>query len=187
VSCLYQKVAILEAGEDKMNGLMRGMRTILTFFIFSVLLTLGKTGVSLAVSESLAALRINEAETAVNSAYVKVLEAEEKGADVSGLLVKLNSGARNISEAQMRFRNGDFDGAAYYAYLSVQSVDGVIEEAEQLKFLGGDQYRERSFQTVTTSVVAIVVIILGDIICWQLFRKRYFQKLLKMRLEEVEG
>jgi len=35
--------------------------------------------------------------------------------------------------------------------------------------------------------VAIVVIILWDVICWQLFKKRYFQKLLKMRPEEVEA
>jgi len=165
---------------------MRGMRILLAVLIFFVLLPFGMIGVSLAVSESLAALRIDEAETVVNSAYVKVLEAEEKGADVSDLLVKLNSGARNISEAQMRFRSGDFDGSVYYAHLSVQSVEGVIEEAEQLKVLAGDQYREKSFQTVTTSFVAIVVIILGDIICWQLFKKRYFQKLLKMKSEEVE-
>jgi len=170
-----------------MSGLMRGMRIILTVLVFSVLLTLGKNGVSLALSESEAALRIDEAETAVNSAYVKVLEAEEKGADVSALLVKLNFGARNISEAQMRFRNGDFVSAVYYADLSVQSVEGLIEEAEQLKVLASDQYREKSFLTVTTSVVAIVVIILGDVICWQLFKKRYFQKLLKMRPEEVEA
>ena len=170
-----------------MSGLIRKMRTLLTVFIFFVLLTLSKTGVSLAVSESEAALRIDEAETAVNSAYVKVLEAEEKGADVLALLVKLNCGARNISEAQMRFRNGDFGGAVYYANLSVQSVEGVIEEAEQLKVLASDQYRENSFQTVTTSVLAVVVIILGDVICWQLSKKRYLQKLLKMKPEEVEA
>ena len=169
-----------------MSGLMRGMRIILTVFIFSVLLTLGKTGVSLVVSESEAASRIDEAELAVNSAYVKVLEAEEKGADVSALLVKLNSGAGNLSEAQMRFRNGDFEGAVYYADLSVQSVEGLIEEAEQFKVLASDQYREKSFLTVTTSFVAIVVIILGDVICWQLFKQRYFQKVLRMKPEEVE-
>jgi len=170
-----------------MSALVRGMRIILTVLVFSVLLTLGKNGVSLALSESEAALRIDEAETAVNSAYVKVLEAEEKGADVSALLVKLNSGARNISEAQMRFRNGDFGGAVYYADLSIQSVEGLIEEAEQLKVLAGDQYREKSFQTVTTSFLAVVIVILGDVICWQLFKKRYLQKLLKMKPEEVEA
>jgi len=166
---------------------MRGMRTLLAVLIFFVLLPFGKIGVSLAVSESEAALRIDEAETVVNSAYVKVLEAEEKGADVSVLLVKLNSGARNISEAQMRLRNGDFVSAVHCADLSVQSVEGVIEEAEQLKVLAGDQYREKSFLTVTTSFLAVVVIILGDVVFWQLFKKRYLQKLLKMRPEEVEA
>ena len=169
-----------------MSVLMRGMRTILTVLIFFVLLTLSKTGVSLAVSESLAALRIDEAETAVNSVYVKVLEAEEKGADVLALLVKLNSGARNISEAQMRLRNGDFVSAVHCADLSVQSVEGVIEEAEQLKVLASDQYREKSFQMVTTSFLAVFVIIFGDVICWQLFKQRYFQKVLRMKPEEVE-
>ena len=169
-----------------MSGFMRGMRILLAVLIFFVLLTLGKTGVSLAVSENEAASRINEAEMAVNSGYVKVLEAVEKGADVSALLVKLNSGAGNLSEAQMRFRNGDFEDAVYYADLSVQSVEGLIEEAEQLKAFAGDQYREKSFLTVTTSVVAIVVIILGDVICWQLFKQRYFKKVLKMKPEEVE-
>ena len=159
-----------------MSGFMRGMRTFLVVLIFFVFLTLGKTGVSLAVSESEAASRIDEAETAMSLAYVKVLEAGEKGADVSALLVKLNSGVGNLSEAQMRFRNGDYEGAVYYADLSVQSVEGLIEEAEQLKVLASDQYSEKSFLTVTTSFVAIVVIILGDVICWQIFQTALFRE-----------
>ena len=126
-----------------------------------------------------------DAENILSSVYVAVLEVEKSGGNVSGLLVKLDSGGNFLAEAQTCYRNGDFDGAVYYADFSVQSVERLLGEAEQLKALAMDEYKERSFQTVAASGVAVVVIVLGSVVGWRIFKRRYFEKVLKMKPEEV--
>ena len=128
-----------------------------------------------------------EAENILSSAYVAVLEVEKDGGNVSGLLVKLDSGGNFLAEGQTCYRNGDFDGAVYYADLSVRNVIGLIEEAGQLKALAISGYNERLFQTMAASGVAVVVIVLGSVVGWLIFKRRYFEKVLKMKPEVVKG
>jgi len=170
-----------------MDDFARVLRMLLVFLILFAFSTLVMTGVCLAVSESEAELRIEEAEMAVSSAYVAVLEAEKSGVDVSGLLMNLTYGGNFLAEAQMRYRNGDFGGAVYYADLSVQSVMGLVEEAEQLEALAIAENEDRYFLTVAFSGVAVVVIVFGGVVGWRVFKERYFGKVLKMKPEEVKG
>lgn len=128
-----------------------------------------------------------DAENILSSAYVAVLEVEKSGANVSGLLMKLDSGGNFLAEAQTCYRNGDFDGAVYYADLSVRNVTGLVEEAGQLKALAISGYNERFFQTMAASGVAVVVIVLGSVVGWLIFKQRYFEKVLKMKPEVVKG
>ena len=169
-----------------MSGFVHALRRLPVFLILFAFSSLAMTGVCASVSESEAELRIGEAEMAVSSAYVAVLEAERSGANVSVLLIKLDSAGRFLAEAHMCYRNGDFDGAVYYADLSVQSVGGLVEEAEQLKALAIDEFKERSFQTVAASSLAVVVIVLGSVYGWWFFKRRYFEKVLKMKPEVVK-
>ena len=128
-----------------------------------------------------------DAENVLSSVYVAVLEVEKSGGNVSGLLVKLDSGGRFLAEAQMCYRNGDFDGAVYYADLSVRNVTGLVEEAGQLEALAVSEYNERLFQTMAASVTAVGVIVLGSVVGWRIFKQRYFEKVLKMKPEVVKG
>ena len=129
-----------------------------------------------------------DAENILSSAYVAVLEVEKSGGNVSGLLMKLDSGGNFLAEAQTCYRNGDFDGAVYYADLSrARNVTGLIEEAGQLKVLAVSGYNERLFQTMAASGVAVVVIVLGSVVGWLIFKRRYFEKVLKMKPEVVKG
>ena len=140
-----------------------------------------------AVGKAYAEEALIDAENVLSSAYVAVGEAEKSGGNVSGLLVKLDSRGCFLAEAQTCYRNGDFDGAVYYADLSVRNVTGLVEEAGQLEALAVSEYNERFFQTVAASGVAVVVIVLGSVVGWLLFKRRYFEKVLKMKPEEVQG
>nr|NIR87761.1 hypothetical protein [Candidatus Bathyarchaeota archaeon] len=68
-----------------------------------------------ASSEDDAAWAIIKAEDSVASGYDAVLEAEEAGANVSGLLARLNEAAMLLAEAEIAFRLGDFDEAVVSA------------------------------------------------------------------------
>ena len=170
-----------------MRVFSRALRTLLVSLVLFAFSSLAMTGVCALVSESEAELRIGEAEMAVSSAYVAVLEAERSGANVSVLLIKLNSGGEFLAEARMSYRNGDFGSVVYYADLSVQSVGGLVEEAEGLRALSIDEFKERSFQTVTASSLAVVLIVLGCFVGWRFFKRRYFEKVLRMKPEVVKG
>lgn len=175
-----------KAEAKKMNGFAHVLKMLPVFLILSAFSTLGTTGVCIAISESEAELRIEEAETAVSLAYVAVLEAEKSGADISGLLMNLTYGGNFLAEAQMCYRNKDFGGAVYHADLSVQTVVDLEEEAEQLKASAIAENKKRRVLTVTTSGVAVVVIVLGSAVGWLLLKQFYFKKVLEMKPEEVE-
>jgi len=165
----------------------RGLMILLVFLAVSAFSASAATEVFALTSEDEAELEIQEAEARLSSAFVAVLEAEKNGADVSDLLARLNSGGGFLAEARTCYRNGDFDGAVSNALLSVQSVEGLVEEVEELKALAIAEYGERSFLTMTGSGVAVVVIVLGSVVVWLLFKRRYLAKVLEMKPEVVEG
>jgi len=169
-----------------MSVFTSALRTLFVSLVLFAFSSLAMTGVCAAFSESEAELRIGEAEMAVSSAYVAVLEAERSGANVSVLLIKLTYSGSFLAEAQMCYRNGDFGSVVYYADLSVQSVGGLVEEAEQLKALSIDEFKERSFQTVVASSLVVVVIVLGRVYGWRCFKRRSFEKVLMMKPEVVK-
>lgn len=169
----------------KVGGIsMVKCRSFICFVVF-ILIFSWFARACFAVEKADAEEALIDAENILSSVYVAVLEVEKSGGNVSGLLMKLDSGGHFLAEAQMCYRNGDFDDAVYYADLSVQSVEGLLEEAEQLKALAMDEYKERSFQTVATSSVAVVATVLGTVVGWLLLKRRYFEKVLKMKPEEV--
>ena len=140
-----------------------------------------------AVDRSVAEEALVNAESGLASAYVAVAEAEGAGANVSSLLTKLNVAGRFLAKAHNCYRTGDFNGAVDYANLSVESVKSIVREAEELKALAADEYKERCFQTEAAFVLAVVLIVVGSITGWLFFKKRYLEKALRMRPEVVES
>lgn len=163
------------------------MRSSVLFLLILLIFGLSLHSSLCVVGSGEASSAVEGADSALRQAFLAVLEAERAGVNVSGLLVKLDSAGRFLAEAQICYRNGDFGGAVYNANLSAQSVEGLVEEAEQLKALATTEYRQRSFQTVATSSLAVVVIVLGFFVGWLLFKQRYFEEVLKMKPEVVKG
>lgn len=170
----------------KLTGSARVSRAVLVF-LFLFVLVLAAIGVCAAASEAEAETKIEEVEGALTSAFVAVLSAERSGADVSDLLIKLDSAGEFLAEARMCYRNGDFEGAVYYANVSVQMVLGLVEEAERSEASALDEFNERLFETAAVSSVAVSVIISGCFVGWGLFKRRYFRRVLEMKPEVLES
>jgi hypothetical protein len=129
--------------------------------------------------------KIEDAEKLICQAFEGVLEAEGAGANVSSLLVQLDSAGSFIDDARMRYRSGDFAGALQSANASIQSVEGFAEKVEQLKVSAANEYKERAFQIVATSGMGILVVILVTMACWLLIKRRYYRNVLNMKPEVV--
>jgi len=160
------------------------------FFVFSVflflLLSVSIRWVS-AVDEDVVALDIAEAEEVLGSAYGAVLEAEEAGANVSGLLGRLNVGGEYLAEAYVWIRLGVFENASRFAGLCREVVEDVKGEAfglrDEAERLGEADFVVR----MVGSAVGVVVVLIVGFVVWRVFRRHYHKKVLGLRPEVVSG
>jgi hypothetical protein len=138
-----------------------------------------------AVSESEATSVANDADKAVTAAYIAVLNAEEAGANVSSLLVQLDEAGGFLSRAQMAYRSGDFDEAFSFANLAKNIGEEVRDEADGAKIVASAESQQRLWFAVTGSVVGTVLIAVGSFLGWRIFKRRYCERVLKMKPEVV--
>ena len=160
------------------------------FFVFSIFLFL-LLSVSIkwvgAVDENVVALDIAEAEEILGSAYGAVLEAEEAGANVSGLLVRLNLGGEYLAEAYVCYRLGDSENASRFVGLCYEVVEDLGREAVGLRN-EAERVRDADFVIMTSgSVVGVVVVLILGLVIWRVFKQGYRKRLLELRPEVVSG
>ena len=138
-----------------------------------------------ALSEDDDAVVISEAEEALVSAYEAVLEAEQAGANVSGLLGMLNLGGKYLSEAYVWYRLGVSENVSHFVGLCRDVVDDVHGEAFVLRGeaekLGAADFVVKMFG----SALGVVVILIGGFVAWRVFKLRHSRRILGLRSEVV--
>ena len=162
--------------------------------LFFVLLILSVFAVPILVpsalgadGENVASSAVDRAEAAVASAYEAVLDAEEAGADISGLLARLNVAGEYLAEAHIWHRLGDFDEAARFADLCYDAVEDVRNEAYMLKSEAHGLWVADLVVRMTGSMVGVVVVVFLSFWGWRVFKRRYSRRVLELRPEVVSG
>jgi hypothetical protein len=139
-----------------------------------------------ASSEGVVTLALTEAEEAFASTHKAVLEAEQVGANVSGLLDKLNLGAEYLAEAYVWYRLGIFENASRFAGLCSDVIGGVRSEAFELRD-DAKRLGEADFvMNMIWSVVGVSVVLVSCSVAWLVFRRRYRRR-VGLRTEVVSG
>lgn len=128
-----------------------------------------------------------DAEEGLASAYVVVAEAEDAGANVSELVVKLEFAGALLAEAYNSNRTGDYDEAYSLAVDCSECVNGVVDEALGLKLEAENVYRGRLFVTAAVSSAALCVFFVLSLFGWRFLKGRYFKRVLGMKPEVGEG
>ena len=167
---------------------LSGLRFISVLFclsiVFSSALALNITAVNL---DLMAFSSLTNVEETVFKTYSIVLAAEAAGANVSVLWDRLNFAGEYLALAKMSLRIGNLESAETNTRLSVESLEGIVKEAEVLKATAVRELSEHSQIVIVGSVIGIVTIILCSILGWNWFKKRYYARVLKMRPEVVDG
>ena len=130
---------------------------------------------------------ISEAEQAVAAGFEATLDAEQAGANVSSLLVRLNEGAEVLAAARMAFEDGNYSEADRLSGLSSEvgaqvESDALILKAEATNVAAG---RYRLY--LAGSAVAIIVVVFATLLGYRFIKKRYLERLLKMKPEVNEA
>ena len=150
---------------------------VLLFALSSTLmLSVSATG-----NQEVAASTISDAEQSMAQAYEAVLDAERFGADISGLLVRLNDAAALLSEARMAFDVADFEDATRFAESTSEVGYDVVDEAELLEIEANNAQVHRSWWFMVTSALGVSVVLVASLLGYEYFKRHYYRRLSKMK------
>ena len=147
---------------------------LIIFLVFSsqffVSMALAGTGNNV---QGQAASALAAAEQSVNSAYQAVFNAEESGANVSSLLVRLNEAGWLLSRAQLAYNSENFSSSQQLANQSQEELNGFVADANALKETA---MRERYLDfmvNVVGSTVGAVGVVCASFFVWFLLKRKY--------------
>ncbi|MEM3640423.1 MAG: hypothetical protein QXH37_00640 [Candidatus Bathyarchaeia archaeon] len=126
---------------------------------------------------------LGDADNALKRAFEAVLEAERAGADVSDLRVRLNDAGELLAKAENAYRTGNFSEAVSRAVECSILVDGVIDEALNLKSLALTNAWKTFQQTLMFSCVGSAAFLATLFFVWLWFKRTYAEKLMRMKPE----
>lgn len=165
--------------------MLRGCVRFLVFCFLGFLVLAVFASCSLVVHGSTldeAVLRVGEADDALGLAFVAVSGAEGAGADVSGLLVRLNVASGLYSSAELALQSGNYSLAVEKAGDCVGLADGVFGDAGVLKAAALDA-AAGWWRVVVFSVVGASVFVGVLAVVWVLVRRRYAGSVLGLKPE----
>lgn len=122
---------------------------------------------------------ISEAEQTMARAYEAVLDAERAGAEVSGLLAKLNDAAGVLSEGHMILKVGDFEEAIRLAELSSELGWEVEGNAEWLQVEAENEHANRRRWFLAGSATGVTIVSIASLLGYAYFKRRYYGRISK--------
>jgi len=162
---------------------MASLRSFFTVTILFVFVACAPLSAAFAADEGSAASAVAGAEADMGSAYEAVFEAEQLGADVSALLVRLNDAGESLAEAEVAYRLGDLDESVRLADVC-SSISGEVKgEAEGLWLKAYEAFYFDMSLRMVGSLISIVVVGLGTFGAWRVFKRRYYRRVLEMKPE----
>jgi hypothetical protein len=155
--------------------------TTLLFILFLTLMP----STSASSNQETAIFSISEADYSMAQAHEAVLDAEEVGADVSGLLDRLDVAGEYLAGAHIWYRLGNFENATRFAGLCFYVVEEVRSEAYRLTEEAYGLWVAGLFVRIVGSFVGVVVVVLLSYVVWRAFKRRYQRRILGLKLEVV--
>jgi len=129
--------------------------------------------------------RITSADDALKLAFKRVLDAEETGANVSGLMSDLDEAGESLAEAEVAYRNGNLTGAAGLADRCSVLAGTVSVEALALKDSALADSQRAFGSTSIFSTAGASAFVAALILSWFWFKRAHARKLLGMKCEVV--
>jgi len=163
--------------------LKRVLRVSVSFLLVLVLAGLLSHGVFVVRGADEASSSVGEADVAVRQAFNATLDAERAGANVSGLILRLNEAGSVLAEAEMALGNGNSSEAAGKAGQCIGIAESVKGDADVLKASALDGARTVFWASLAFSVVGIAVFVVVLALVWRWFKGGYVRRMLGMKPE----
>lgn len=128
-------------------------------------------------------LAINEADGKLRVAFEGVFEAEKAGANVSGLIGKLNEAGRILAEAESAYRVGDFSEAMALARECSVLAEDILSQASSLRERAVANAERVFWRNLTISIFGAAAFLVVLFFAWGWFKRAYVKRMLNMKPE----
>jgi hypothetical protein len=146
----------------------------LSLFILILVLANWNLGSCLAsVEEAEASLAISMAEDHLGYTYLKLLEAERAGGDVTELTANLNIALDYLSKAKRAFEAGEFPTTSFLSREALKMASSLTNEAVDLKNYAENYGRSLYMNRLLTSAVLIFLTLMFSYLGWKIFKSHY--------------
>jgi hypothetical protein len=159
------------------------LRASVSLLMLLALMGLFSHGVLVVRGADEASSSVAAADVAVRQAFNATLDAERAGANVSGLILRLNEAGDALVEAENALRDGDTSAAAGNASLCIDIAENVSSDADALKTSASAEARTVFWASLAFSVVSIAVFAVALVLVWGWFKRRYAGKILSLKPE----
>jgi len=160
---------------------MKKCQSLTIFCIFLTTFMIVNISCGFAIELTEVALAINEAELKLKSAFVAVSKADDVGANITGVVTKLEVAGLLLTEAKLALRVDDYDAANSHAIECINTAEKLIIDADQLTVDAERKQNDNILFTVIGSIGGLVLLIILGITFWRVLKKRYFRKVLDMK------
>jgi len=133
------------------------------------------------------ALKLQTANNAIDSAFNAVMDAEKAGANVTGLLVKLNVAADDLSQAENSYQSGDFNAAAVQADSVLPIAQEVTTSAQNAQQTSSVSNQNGFWFTIAFSEIGATLFVLVLFLAWRKIKSNYMKKLPGLKPEVAEN
>jgi hypothetical protein len=132
---------------------------------------------------------LREAEANLEGAFNGVKAAEEAGAskhEVNDLTLKLNNALELLMNAERAIRAGDVEAAENYALKSMDLAAEVNMEAQKIRGNAQKSVLQNKVSAFSSAPVAALILAVAFHYSYKAWRKRDFNRLLRMEIREVK-
>lgn len=131
------------------------------------------------------ASKLQAANNAVNQAFNTVLDAEQAGANVTGLLSQLNVAGGYLAQAENSYRAGDFSKAAIQADSVLPMAQQVTAAAQTAQQTATVNTQNAFWATIAFTVIGAFVFLWVLLLVWRRFKRSYIKSLSEAKPELV--
>jgi hypothetical protein len=127
----------------------------------------------LAVSEADARSAMVTARSKIIDCYDAVLDVEKAGANVTGLLSRLNDAEELSLQASSAYNSGNYDSAREFALQSQTRLNGFVEEINALWVETSQRLYWDFMINVVGSLAGAGVVAVGSYFFWSFLKRKY--------------
>ena len=120
---------------------------------------------------------VAEADAAIRQAFNATLDAERAGANISGLILRLNEAGSILGEAEIALEYGNSTEAVSEAYECIGIAQSVSSDADVLKTSALSEAKAGLQEYLVFSLAGVAVFVVDLVVVWMWFKSRYVRKM----------